>query len=333
MIDNIFIFDNVIHVVDVSAENARGDEGEAGRQSMLAVGDALRHPSSTMGVEQWDTKWSTDAMYDLVFNHSSTDMAMAQAVPIFDWYKDGFAPVAAQHAMAAAYPERVLFCGGADPNYHGVEGALDEIERQITEMGAVSIKFYNGHVRDSWACDDEKLAYPMYQKCLDLGVDVVQFHKGAPFHNQPLAPLSPLDIERAAIDFPDMRFIIHHLSVPFFEETVSIGGRHQNVYLALSANLNMLLFAPRMVQMQMGRLLGEVGVHKLLWGSEAALAGSPEPYIRAFLEMEIPQDLREGYGFPQITREDKERILGLNFAAMMGIDVQAKVGELAAAAA
>ena len=31
----------------------------------------------------------------MLFNDSSTDMAMAQAVPLFDVYKDGFAPVRA----------------------------------------------------------------------------------------------------------------------------------------------------------------------------------------------------------------------------------------------
>jgi hypothetical protein len=75
----------------------------------------------------------------------------------------------------------------------------------------------------------------------------------------------------------------------------------------------------------------EVGVDKLLWGSEAALAGGPAPYLRAFMDMEIPEDLRRGYGYPQITHEDKRRILGLNFAEMMGIDVDAKRLELGGA--
>jgi hypothetical protein len=74
----------------------------------------------------------------------------------------------------------------------------------------------------------------------------------------------------------------------------------------------------------------EVGVEKLLWGSEAALAGGPAPYLRAFMELEIPEDLRRGYGYPQITRGDKEKILGLNFARLMNVDVEEKKLELAA---
>ena len=43
MIDDIFIFDCVIHVYDLSAENTiPRPEAEAGRQSMLAIGGSLR---------------------------------------------------------------------------------------------------------------------------------------------------------------------------------------------------------------------------------------------------------------------------------------------------
>jgi predicted TIM-barrel fold metal-dependent hydrolase len=259
-------------------------------------------------------------------------MAMAQVVPIFDWFNDFFAPVAAQHAMAQAYPDRVLFCGGVDPVYSGVEAALEQIEYQVGELGACSMKFYNGHVQRSWSCDDEQLAYPLYERCRELGVRVLQFHKGLPFGLQPLGPLSPLDLQAPARDFPDLDFVIHHLAEPYFEEALSIAARFQNVYLALSGNLNLAVLAPRLVQERLGRLLMEVGVHKLLWGSEAALAGGPAPYLRAFMELEIPEDLRDGYGYPQITREDKELILGRNFASLMGIDLDAKRQQLTAAA-
>ena len=114
-------------------------------------------------------------------------------------------------------------------------------------------------------------------------------------------------------------------------QAIWLAARFPNVYLALSGNINYYLIAPRLVQEQLGRLLLEVGVDKLLWGSEAGLAGGPAPYLKGFLELEIPEDLRRGYGYPQLTREDKEKILGLNFARIMGVDVEAKRRELAAA--
>lgn len=328
MIDGMFIYDCVIHAHDMSDANTRKGEGVFGRDAMADSVIRYRVPESEAGIDTFTKAFSVESMYDLVFRRAPTDMAMAQAVPIFDWYEDGFAPVAAQHALATAYPERVDLCGGVDPIYHG-DGVLEEIDRQITDLGAVSMKFYNGHVRDSWRCDDEKVAYPMYERIQARGVSVIQFHKGIPFANQPMAPLSPLDLERAAIDFPGLNFIIHHMALPYFEEAISIAGRHPNVYLALSGTLNLAITAPRLVQTQLGRMLGEVGSHKLLWGSEAALAGGPAPYLRAFVDLEIPEDLRTGFGMPQVTREDKERILGLNFAELMGVDVAARRRRLA----
>jgi predicted TIM-barrel fold metal-dependent hydrolase len=330
VIDDIFVFDNVIHVYDLSGGNLREDreDAEFGRDSILAIGAAGRLPEYNANGQDFAKKWTLEEIYDMVFVQAPTDMAMAQVVPVFDWFKDFFSPILTQHAMAKTYPDRVMFCGGVDPLYRGVPDALEQLEYQIGELGAVSIKFYNAHVPDSWRCDDEQIAYPLYEKCRDLGVRVLQFHKGLPFGLMNVEALSPVDLQAAARDFPDMTFIIHHLALPYFDEALNIAGRFPNVYLALSGNIDYFTVAPRLVQEQMGRLLMEVGSDKLLWGSEAALAGGPSPYLKAFMDFEIPADLRSGYGYPQITRDDKRRILGENFARLMGVDIGAKKREL-----
>lgn len=325
VLNGMFVFDNAIHVYDLSDGNLRKDRSDSAfsRDLLLALGSA-RWPGYNTGEIDFAKRWSIEELYQMVFVDAPTDMAMAQVVPIFDWYDEFFAPVETQHAMAVAYPERVLFCGGVDPVYRGLDYALEQLNYQIKELGAKSIKFYNGHIETSWRCDDEKLAYPLYQRCLDLGVKTVQFHKGLPFGLMDLEPLSPLDLQRPARDFPAMNFIIHHLAIPYFDEAIWVGARFPNVYLSLAGNLNAAVFAPRTVQKQLGRLLMEVGVDKLMWASDAALSGGPAPYLRAILDLEIPEDLRVGYGYPQITRADKEKILGLNFARIMEIDVAAK---------
>jgi predicted TIM-barrel fold metal-dependent hydrolase len=143
--------------------------------------------------------------------------------------------------------------------------------------------------------------------------------------------LRPNDLQRPARDFPDLSFVIHHLAVPYFDEAVSIAGRFPNVYLSLAANLNFILIAPRVVQQQVGQLLQMVGSEKLCYASDAPFSGGPAPYLRAFMDMEIPEDLCDGYGYPQITRQDRENILGLTFARLMGVDVEAAKRKPAAA--
>jgi uncharacterized protein len=319
VIDGMLVFDCVIHAYDLSEANVRPNDPQARvfRDHLLRLGERGRTGSADY---DYGGRWTPEQVHKLVFEDAPTDLAMAQTVPIFEWFDDAFAPVAAQYELARRYPDRVFFCGGVDPLREGIAAALDQLDHQIRELGAVSIKFYNGHVPRSWRCDDERVAYPLYERCRDLGVRVLQFHKGLPLGLQNMEDLSPLDLQAAARDFPDLTFVIHHLGLPYFDEAVSIAGRFENVYLALSGNLNQALIAPRLVQERLGRLLHEVGSEKLLWGSEAALAGSPAPYLLAFLDLEIPEDLRVGYGYPQITREDRERILGRNFARLMGVE-------------
>jgi predicted TIM-barrel fold metal-dependent hydrolase len=322
MINGVFVFDCVIHVYDLSDGNLRPDEpsSDHARETLARQNDWTTHfqPNAPHQVRK---RWTVEEVYDLVFTQGGADMAMAQAVPIYDWYQDWFAPVETQYEMADKYPGEVLFCGGVDPNWQGVDAALKEIDRQARDLGARSFKFYNGHLTNSWRCDDEKIAYPMYERAAENGVKVLQFHKGAPFGKQNVEDLRPNDLQKAARDFPDLDFVIHHAAIPYFDETADIVSRFPNVYVALSGNINYALVAPMMVQQQLGALLASAGPEKILYGSEAALVGSPRPFIENFLKLEIPEHLRVGYGFPQLTDADKALILGGNFARLMGVEV------------
>jgi uncharacterized protein len=333
VIDGVFVFDNVIHVYDLSDENLRPDrpDAEAARDQLLRQGTSNRSPLSNG--QEFGKRWQLEEIYDMVFVQGGTDMAMAQVVPLFDWYAQLFAPVATQHAMAEAYPERVLFCGGVDPLYAGLDAALVEIDRQILELGAKSMKFYNGHVQGSWRCDDREVAYPLYERCRDNGVAILQFHKGVPLGLQNVEDLRPNDLQAPARDFPELVFIIHHLGLPYFDETLNIAARFPNIYLSLSGNVSYGVVAPRLVEEQLGRLLMYVGSEKLLWGSEAALLGSPRPYIEWFLGFAISDELQQGYGYPALTRADKVAILGENFARLMDVDLILKSREFGLAAA
>jgi uncharacterized protein len=337
VINGKFVFDAVCHVYDLSKENQRDDvPATVSMVEGWRIGmSQMKYPESIGQFDadfDWETRFDIERMYDLEFVQSPVDMAMTCTVPVWDWFEDGFASVEAQHAFAAAHPDRVLLAGGVDPIHHGVHGARTEMIRQVRELGARSIKFYNGHIDMSWRCDDRQLAYPLYEQALELGVNILQFHKGLPFGQWDVDVLSPCDLQRPARDFPEANFVIHHLALPYFDEVVSIASRFDNVYLALSGILSLYRIAPRQVQQQLGTLLMHVGAHKLLWGSEAAMTGPPAPFLRDFVNLEIPEDLQKGYGYPQITERDKELILGLNMARLCGVDVAAKRNELSAVA-
>ncbi|MEJ7631738.1 MAG: hypothetical protein WKF28_04475 [Rubrobacteraceae bacterium] len=48
----------------------------------------------------------------------------------------------------------------------------------------------------------------------------------------------------------------------------------------------------------------------------------PKWALDAFWDFEIPQDLVEGYGYPQLTEQAKRKILGENLLRLSGMDVE-----------
>ena len=206
-----------------------------------------------------------------------------------------------------------------------VKVALDAIDHQITNLGAKSIKFYPV----GWRCDDEKIAYPMYEKARSLGVKIIQFHKNLPTLLENVESQGPFDLQQVARDFPDMTILMHHPMQLFFHETVSVAQRFPNIHLVITPLIHYSYYRPRLAQEMFGHLLNEVGSEKLIYGSEGILVGSPKRILDSFMALDIPEDLRKGFGYPQFTAEDRANILGLNLAKIFGIDVEAKKRELA----
>ena len=70
----------------------------------------------------------------------------------------------------------------------------------------------------------------------------------------------------------------------------------------------------------MGKLLSALGEDNILWGTDSVWYGSPQPLIDAFRAFQIPEEYSQRYGYPQLTPQAKEKILGLNAARLYGID-------------
>lgn len=321
MRDGMFIFDNVIHMYDNKPDNLN-PSGQLTARNLIGMGELFSNKQYPANDHFLDHELSVEEAGRIMFSESDTDIAMAQTVPLFGWWKDGFSPVRRQYSLKEAYPDRVLFCGGVDPLYQGIDGCLSEMTRQVEELGAVSFKFYQAHDNSlSWRIDDRQIAYPIWEKVLELGINNVQFHKGVPFGTERMEHMHPTDLQQAALDFPDLNFIIHHLGDPYIDESISIASRNSNVWLALSAWINIYPIMPREALKRLGKALMYVGPDRLLYGSEAFVWPNVQGYIELFCDLEMPENLQEDYGFPPITREDKRKILGENYAGMLGIDV------------
>jgi len=62
----------------------------------------------------------------------------------------------------------------------------------------------------------------------------------------------------------------------------------------------------------------------VLWGTDCLWWGSPQWVIDAFKRFQITDEFCEKFGYKQLTKEDKAKILGLNAARLYKVDVNAK---------
>jgi predicted TIM-barrel fold metal-dependent hydrolase len=79
---------------------------------------------------------------------------------------------------------------------------------------------------------------------------------------------------------------------------------------------------------RLGQTLLFVGADKLCYGSEGFLWPHMQTYIDTWANLEMPEELQDKYGYPELTPDIKEQVFGLNFARGLGIDLEVKKNEL-----
>jgi hypothetical protein len=290
MIGDAFVFDGVAHPFNFEADNARGPAGQMFSNHLYAFHTVLTPQGQPlMSAEEFLHKWSVEEIHEMVYGNSDTDMLVAMPLPLTDMYKDGLSPWTECAKLAQLDPDRTVMWGTVNP----LEGkaALDDLTRQVEEYGAKAFKFYNVRYEDGgqvpWRMDDPKVAFPIFERIQELGVNLVGVHKGVPLGPQMIEHTQTWDMDGAAANFPDINFVVR---------------------------------SPRLFAELLGKLLFWCGEDKIIYGSEAPI-WQPQWALEAFWNFEIPQDLTDGYGYPQLTEQAKKKILGENLLKLHGMDV------------
>jgi predicted TIM-barrel fold metal-dependent hydrolase len=323
--NDAIVFDGVAHVFNFEKKNALGPAGEMFINHLYAFHATLTPEGQTvLPAEEFLRQWTVDDIDEMVYGHSSTDMLCAMPLPLTDLFRDGLSPWEECAELASRRPDRTVFWGSVNP----LEGrrALDLMERQVGEFGARAFKFYNVRYDYGrpfpWRMDDPQVAFPVFEKAQELGVNLIGVHKGVPLGPQPIEATQTWDMDGAAANFPDLNFVIFHVGLPFIDEVCWQLIRHPNLYASIAATINFVVRAPRQFAEVLGKLLFWAGEDKIVYGSEAPI-WQPQWALEAFWNFELPQDLVEGYGYPQLTEQAKRKILGENLLRLHGMDVEA----------
>jgi uncharacterized protein len=131
------------------------------------------------------------------------------------------------------------------------------------------------------------------------------------------------DVDHAATDFQELNFIIEHVGLPRIEDFCFMATQEPNVYAGLSVVIGGLMHArPYFFNKVMGELLFWVGEDKMTFGSDYGI-WEPKWQVEGFVDWEMP-DREEFADFPRLGVAGKKKILGLNAAALYGIEVPAE---------
>lgn len=256
----------------------------------------------------------------VLFRESDVDFTIFHSNALTDYFEDGYITVEKGAELRERNPDRVAVYGSVNPL---ADDAMEQMEYQAEELDVSGFKIYPARFQDgrtlSLALNEPKTGMRVIRKARELGVKNIAVHKGIPIGRGHTRYYKVDDVDEVAPLFPDMNFEIVHAGMAFMEHTSLILARYPNVYANLEAVANLMFAQPRRFGEVLGQLLFWGGPDKILFASGATFA-HPQPLIEAFWDYEIPDDLVEGYGYPQVTDEIKRKILGLNALDLLGID-------------
>jgi predicted TIM-barrel fold metal-dependent hydrolase len=345
-----FVFDVQTHHVDVSRKWYDTAEGKSTQFFFRLLRPAFKLEDS---LEQLNRAHYVKE----VFGDSDTVMAIISGVPSRDWDKNPLPPdqmvATRKYVNDLAGSQRVLSHGLLRPNLGAKE--LEEMERQVKELKIDAWKMYTGAElgEKAWFMDDEKVAYPFWEKTKKLGVKNLCVHKGLPLGAFNEKACMPLDLEKAAKDWPDLNFIVYHSGyrssgwlarglgekvedkknddpqeIPWISDIFRILKKNpgiKNIYFELGSTFHQLSMSkPDTCMHMLGQMLQTAGPDRILWGTDSIWNGSPQSQIVRMRRLTIKDELMEKYKYSALSDEVKEKILGLNAAKLFGIDVKAK---------
>ncbi len=292
-----------------------------------------------------------------VFGDSDTVMAIISGVPSREWDKNPLPPdqmvATRKYVNDLAGSQRVLSHGLLRPNMGPKE--FEEMERQVKELKIDAWKMYTGAElgEKAWFMDDEKVAYPFWERTKKLGIKNLCVHKGLPlgFFNEKAC--KPLDLEKAAKDWPDLNFIVYHSGyrgtgllaggtgekvvdpktddpqeIPWISDILRILRKNpgiKNIYFELGSTFQQTsAINPVRCLHMLGQMIQTAGADHILWGTDSIWGGSPQGQIERLRRLKMTPELMDKFKYPELTDDIKNQIFGLNAARLFGIDPKTK---------
>ena len=322
--EKYFIVDSHMHYWNAAPDNwVPGAEQYAkGWIECFHAYQGLGPPETHWTIEHFQ-KYSEDDLMKDVFEDGHVDVAIFQPTDLKEWYTEGFNTTARNAEMGKKHPGKFIYNTNFDPRDGDL--GLEELKRNVETYGCKGVKLYTAEWNNGsrgYKLSDPG-AYRFLEAAQNLGIKNIHVHKGPTIWPLDKDAFDVADVDHAATDFQELNFIIEHVGLPRIEDFCFMATQEPNVYAGLSVVIGGLMHArPNFFAKVMGELLFWVGEDKMTFGSDYGI-WEPKWQVEGFVDWEMP-DREEFADFPRLGVAGKKKILGLNAAALYGIEVPAE---------
>jgi predicted TIM-barrel fold metal-dependent hydrolase len=205
-------------------------------------------------------------------------------------------------SVVKKYPDQFIGFASVDP-WKGA-AAVNEMDRSVRELGLRGLKLHP--ISQAFFPNDQRF-YPLWEKCQELGVPVL-FHTGQTGvgaatpggggfklkYGQPIPYIDDI-----CADFPELKVIMAHPSVPWQEEQLSVAVHKANAYIDLSG------WSPRYFRPILVQYMNSLLQNKVLFGSDYPVI-RPDRWLRDFEQMDLKEEVRQ-----KILLDNARKLLGL----------------------
>lgn len=214
-------------------------------------------------------------------------------------------------ALTRAHPE-LIGMAAVNPRFRGVPWATAELTRAVEELGLRGLKLYPMY--DHYAPADRDLAFPVYERAMELGIGVMVHMGTSPAKDTVLDWGRPGGLDDVARHFPDLPLLVCHAGTPWVDECLAMVARHDNTYLDIS------MFATKTTQRGLYDFLVRAQqfncpLSRICWGTDYPGGGQPEVLLP---KLALVNDVADPGA--EISRLDLAYLVGGNWARFAGLD-------------
>jgi predicted TIM-barrel fold metal-dependent hydrolase len=220
----------------------------------------------------------------------------------------------------AKYPERLIGVANVGPVSTRGKDAVWELKYLVKEKGFKACKVYSP---DDCPINDPR-NWPLYEAIQELGI-VLFIHTGLAYVRPGRsAYCHPMLLEDVCADFPEIPIVAYHMGYPYHRELIILAGMFNNIYLSTSLvpQLARVDLSPTLFAEIIGETVRYAGADKLIWGTDwSGRYVSHQESAELVKNFQIPEELQQRYGYPQLTEADKKAWAGGNLARILKIKI------------